>query len=136
MTAPEAIHANARLVIDQLGPLSELGERFGYNRESVEWVEGFIERQRVRPDVRAADKARMVQVLGSFLGECIVHTYGGEWRERDGSWGVFFDPSNAAFPFSKVGKQFDNGAESGDSILSFFDAVGIVILKRPGQPPV
>jgi hypothetical protein len=134
VSASDAILANARLVIDQLGPLSGLGARFGYNRESVEWVEAFIERQRVRPEFKAETQARMVQVLGSFLGECIIHTYGGEWREKDGDWGVFFDASNAAFPFSKVGKQFDNGMESGDSILSFFDAIGVVILKRPERP--
>lgn len=136
MNGHEAILANARLVIDQLGPLSGLGPRFGYNRESVQWIEAFIERQRVRPEVKAEGQARMVQVLGSFLGECIIHTFGGEWREEEGNWGVFFDSSNAVFPFSKVGKQFDNGVESGDSILSFFDAIAVVILKKPERPPM
>jgi hypothetical protein len=131
MPTPEAILANARLVIDQLGPLSGLGSRFGYNRDSVEWVEAFIERQRVRPEFKAEAQARMVQVLGSFLGECIIQTYGGEWREQKGTWGIFFDSSSAAFPFAKVAKQFEDGLEGGDSILSFFELIGPVILKRP-----
>ena len=130
MTSQEAIRENARLVIDTLGPLSGMETRFGYNRESVRWAEGFIERQRLRPEVKA-DPAKMVQILGSFLGECFLHAYGGEWREADGTWGVFFDADNWAFPFAKVRKQFDNGLEGGDSILSFFDLIGPVILKKP-----
>jgi hypothetical protein len=130
VTAQEAIRENARLVIETLGPLSGMENRFGYNRESVCWVEGFIERQRLRPEVKA-DPGKMVQILGSFLGECILHAYGGEWREAHGTWGVFFDAHNAAFPFAKVSKQFDDGLEGGNSILNFFDLIGPVILKKP-----
>jgi hypothetical protein len=131
MTTHEAILANSSLVIEMLGPLSGLGTQFGYNRDSVMWVEGFIERQRLRSDVEAEGRERMIQILGSFLGECIIHTYGGEWREADGTWGVFFDASNAVFPFSKVSKQFANGRERGDSILSMIDNIGPVFLKSP-----
>jgi hypothetical protein len=130
MEPREAIQQNARLVIEKLGPLSGLETRFGYNRESVEWVDGFIERQRLRPEVKA-NPEEMVQVLGSFLGECVLHTYGGEWREHDGSWGVFFDAGNAVFPFAKVRKQFDNGLEGGDSILGFFEIIEPVFLNKP-----
>jgi hypothetical protein len=52
---------------------------------------------------------------------------GGHWQEDSGNWGVFFDDSNAVFPFTKVMKQFENGLEGGASILSFFDLVGLVI---------
>jgi len=49
---------------------------------------------------------------------------------HDGDWGVFFDDSNAAFPFAKVQKQFQNGIDDGESILSFFDVIGLVIVKK------
>jgi hypothetical protein len=42
------IQDNVSLAIEQLGPLSDVD--FGLNQKSVEWVEGFIERQRSRPD--------------------------------------------------------------------------------------
>ncbi len=45
----DKIRANAELVIKQLGPLSSL--EFGYNVESVAWVDGFIEQQRNRSDI-------------------------------------------------------------------------------------
>jgi hypothetical protein len=38
----------AALVIGELAPLSEI--EFGFNRASVEWVAGYIERQRKRRD--------------------------------------------------------------------------------------
>lgn len=68
--------------------------------------------------------------IGSFLGECIIANYGGQWRESEGSWGVFFSERNdrsAAFPFNKVRKQLLNGAD--DSILSFYDVIPIVFDK-------
>ena len=49
------IRANADLVVEQTRGLSDL-EDFGYDEPSVEWLEGFIERQRAarrhRPGVR------------------------------------------------------------------------------------
>ena len=131
MTAEEKIHANAQLVLDRLRSLSDLQTRFGYNHESVKWVEQFIEQQRSPADVTASAIAKLTRILGSYLGECIIHTYGGAWKQRDNQWGVFFDESNAVFPFNKVGKQFQNGLAGGDSILSFFELIGPVILKRP-----
>jgi hypothetical protein len=38
----EKIKANAELVLKQLGPLS--GIDFGYNAQSVAWVDGFMEK--------------------------------------------------------------------------------------------
>ncbi len=136
----EAIRANAALAIEQLGPASELGDAFGYNRDSVKWVEGFIERQRIAGGFSAATVHTLVQVLGSFLGESVIHAYGGEWRTRDGVSGVFFDDRNAVFPFAKVGKQFDQGLANGESILGFFEAIPIVFklanaADRPSDPP-
>jgi hypothetical protein len=133
MTPQEAILANAQMVIEKLGPVSGLETRFGYNRESVEWVEGFIERRRSQPGFKPEDEQMMIQILGSFLGECIIHTFGGEWQEKDGDWGVFFDAANGAFPFNKVHKQFHNGLDAGDSILGFFELIGTMFLDK-GQP--
>lgn len=71
MTTQEMIRANAELVLGQLGQASGL-EDFGYNAESVAWLDGFIERQRVRPDLDQTAAERMSQTLGSYLGECQV----------------------------------------------------------------
>ena len=124
MTQEEKIRANAKLVVDRCSSLSGLDTRFGYNRDSVKWVDGFIERQRTATDVNSDGTAMLIQVLGSYLGECVIHAYGGSWKERDDQWGVSFDDSNVVFPFNKVWKQFHYGHE--DSIFSFFEMIPLV----------
>lgn len=119
MDAREAITANVRLTIEMLGP--ESGLDFGLNRPSVAWLEGFIERQRVRGDEAFAD--RMVSILGSFLGECIAVGSSGMWLwlEDRQTWAVRLAEDKYAFPFAKVQKAFDSGLHGGESILSFYD---------------
>jgi hypothetical protein len=106
---------------------AQSGVELGYDGLSVEWVDGFIERQRVRFPGAAADG--LVNVIGAFVGECVIANYGGRWREDEHGWGVFFDDGNAAYPFAKVRKQFDNGREGGDSVHSFYETIG-VLFKR------
>jgi hypothetical protein len=117
----DLIKKNAELVIEKLGPLS--GIAFGLNRDSVEWVEGFIERQRSQPGFDPNNPGNLVSVLGSFLGECLIAKAGGVWHWSDehADWSVHFGGNNHAFPFSKVLKMFLNGLEGGDSILGFYD---------------
>lgn len=126
----DAIRANAQLAVDKFRSLSDLGLRFGYNRDSVKWVDGFIERERSKPEATADSVAQLVGLIGSYLGECIINEYGGVWRQHEDSWGIFFDNANAVFPFRKVQKQFQDGLKGGDSILSFFDLIGPVIFEQ------
>jgi hypothetical protein len=79
----ERIKANAAMAVEQLRPLS--GMVFGYNPESVEWLQGYIENLRQSGQLGEL-KRKLTDVLGSFLGECIIHCYGGTWEERDGVW--------------------------------------------------
>ena len=134
MTPTEKISANAELVVGQLRQASGM-EDFGYNAESVAWLDGFIERQRARPGFDEEAARGLTQTLGSFLGECVIRCYGGEWREQEGTWAVAFDGGNAVFPFNKVRKQFDNGAE--DSVGSWFETIPIIFARQPErrQPP-
>ena len=130
----EHIEANAEMTIQQLRPLSRMD--FGYDRESVEWLENYIERLRRSGEFQAeATKDRLTSVFGSFLGECIIRCYGGVWTQREGVWCVAFDGDNVAFPFAKVSKQMDNGVE--DGIGGFFRAIPVVFAGRVHlQPPL
>jgi hypothetical protein len=113
------IEANVRLAIEQLGPLGDVD--FGLNSESVQWVEGFIERQRARDDFDVANVGGLVGVLGSFLGACVIAGTGARWhRGDDQRLGVLFPNGSIAFPFAKVEKQFGEGLAGGDSISSFY----------------
>jgi hypothetical protein len=122
MTPEEEIYENAARVIENCGPLSGLGASFGYNRESVVWLDGYIERLRASGEVSSKEQITNLSVaFGCFLGECIRAGHGGEWRQHELAWGVFFPDGQGAFPFSKVRKQLEDGHADGDSILSFYD---------------
>jgi hypothetical protein len=119
MTEEEKIRANAALVAKTLRDVCTSHE-FGYDDLSVKWLEGFIERQRVRADLSDERKRQMGGTIACWLGECIIACHGGAWRNIDGRWGIEFSPGNAAFPFAKVEKQFRNGVGEGDSIYGLF----------------
>lgn len=100
------------------------GFTFGYDAQSVAWLDGYIERQRARAEITEELINGLVNALGSYLGECVIQSYGGYWEEEAGQWRVSFDDENAVYPFAKVAKQFNNGSE--DSIRSFFETIPLV----------
>jgi hypothetical protein len=116
----DLIKKNAELVVATAE--KHLERKVGYDRDGVEWLDGYIQRQHEHgdPDNREA----LVSTLGSFLGECIIETYGGDWTHTEYGWSVAFDNGNAAYPFAKAAKQLENGAE--DSVLSFFDSIPVM----------
>lgn len=118
----ELIRKNAELVVAQMQAVADFP--FGYTPDSVAFVDGFIERQRVRSDITPDIIENLVNTLGSFLGQSVIFCYGGDWCEDNGSWAVAFDENNKVYPFDKVRKQFANGQE--DSIESFFTVIPVV----------
>lgn len=122
----EEIHANAELVVQQFSPLKAGG--FGYDEESVCWLDGYI--GRLRDDGKFStpeERRKIVGILGSYLGECIIRNFGGSWAQRDGNWCVAFDENNCAYPFANVEKRFDFGDE--DSILGFYTSIPMLFSK-------
>jgi hypothetical protein len=120
------LQQTAASVIEQLGPLS--GIEFGFNRESVEWVTEFIERQRARPDLDNDMISGLTGAVGSFLGESLIAATGArwEWSDEFQQWSINLGGNNTAYPFAKVRKQLESGLEGGESIISFYD----IILKH------
>jgi hypothetical protein len=119
----EMIKADARLVIKELRPISFVG--FGLNRESVAWLESYIEHLRKSGAFEdKVTKSKVAILFGSFLGQCIIECYGGNWEKHDGERCVAFDSNNAVFPFAKVTKQMENGLEEG--VASFFKTIPVV----------
>lgn len=118
----DKLKQNAELVVKQMSQVSGLD--FGYDAQSVAWLDGYIERQRARTDLTRELVDGLVSVFGSYLGECVITCYDGYWENEDGQWRVSFNAENAVYPFAKVRKQFENGAE--DSIRSFFETIPII----------
>jgi hypothetical protein len=129
-TQGQTIREIARKARSFFSVASKCGDKFGYDRESLAWVEGFIEERRLRKDITAEERTTLVQLIGSYLGECVIQAYGGVWREHNNDWGVFFENSSAAFPFRKVWRQFESGISGGDSIVGFFDVVPEILFKK------
>jgi hypothetical protein len=122
----QLIRSNAAFAVEQFGALANF--EFGFNRQSVEWVEGFIERQRER----GGDHYKMIGIIGSFLGEAIVAQTGATWVANGDTFGLQFqngDHLDTCFPFGKVAKQFEMGLAAGESVLAFHDLVVDVVAK-------
>lgn len=100
-----------------------------FDRSGVEWLDAYIMRQHEKGDPAQFDA--LTSTLGSFFGECIIRTYGGEWAEDQYGLAVRFDESNAVYPFAKVAKQLEDGAE--ESVLSMFDTIPVVFKSVLGE---
>jgi hypothetical protein len=91
-----------------------------YDRDSVHWLAGYIDRMRV--NTPPEDWSCMTNVMGAFLGECIIRNIGGEWALHHHVACVRFDDQHAVFPFTTVIGQFEHGSAAGDSILGTYDS--------------
>jgi hypothetical protein len=124
----EQFRSSADWLIQNMRPVSLMD--FGYTRDSVKWLEGYIERLRLSGQFNdAASRDNMIGVFGSFLGECIIQSYGGSWEQRDEGWRIEFKPGSYVLPFAKVSKQMSIGLEDGigwlfDSIPEVFLGIG------------
>ena len=107
--------------------LSARGPSFGYDRDSLSWVEEYIESNRGK--FSELEIKTLTQFVGAYLGECVRQKYGGSWNQKDGAWGIFFDNNAAAFPFAKAQKFMEDGVAAGDSITGFFDIVPFILNK-------
>ena len=112
----DRIRRNAEVVI----PLARKhsGHEVGFDRSGVQWLNSFIQQLHEEGTLPSEE---LVSALGSYLGECIIACFGGQWSQVNGVWCVKFDDRNVAYPFAKVAKQLEHGSE--DSVLGFFDAV-------------
>lgn len=127
----DALRANAELVVQQLA--SARGGHFGYDEDSVRWLDGYIGRLRANPNFESAEKrGNLVSVLGSYLGECIIRNFGGSWVKQGGGWCVAFDERNRAFPFAKIEKRFERGDE--ESIVAFYTAIPVLFRRQHMSP--
>ena len=120
LSVPDQLRANADLV--QRTVRENLETELTFDQTGVEWIDGYI--NRLRDSIGADKRSGLISTLASFIGECIIRTFGGTWVEKDGWWGVKVSERVWACPFAKVEKQFENGAE--DSVASFFRCIPIL----------
>lgn len=116
----EQIKRKARLAVELFSPICDI--EFGFNGQSVEWVEGYVERMRKRTDFNDGSWNGMIDTIGAFLGECILARTGGTWEiSEDRRWCIRLPSGDSAFPMTKVSKQFAQGVDAGESIFGFYN---------------
>lgn len=110
----EAIQLNTRSVQKIL---SDAEAPADCSIEALEWLENLL--MKVRGQLDDDARAKMIDNVGAFLGECLCKQYQGTWVEVKGNLGVMMDEGALiAFPFLKVAKFVDKGAA--DSFVSMF----------------
>jgi hypothetical protein len=98
LSVPDKLRANADLVVHTIR--DGFDAELTFDRAGVDWIDGYINDLR---GVLAADRrSAVVDRLASFVGECIIRTYGGIWVEQDGWWGVRVSERVWACPFAKI----------------------------------
>lgn len=123
------IRSNAELV--RSVALENLGVGIDYDEAGVRWLSQYIDDQRENADQELKD--RLPSTLGSYLGECIRLTYGGQWvQDPEQGWSVKINEKLSVYPFNKVRKQLDNA--EGESVLPFFTAIAALQGGKPVKP--
>lgn len=117
LTPEEMIRANAELVLETAR--GEFAQDIGFDKPGVVWLNGYIQGLVEAGDVDASEQ--LCDNLGSFLGTCIIETYGGQWQDTEYGWAVVIKDDFAVFPFNKVLKHLTEG--EGDSVLGLFTSI-------------
>jgi len=104
-----------------------------YDETGVRWLETYIDGQRQSASEEV--KSNLPSALGSFLGECIRHTFGGQWVQvPEQGWMIKINDRLSVFPFNKVEKQLAN--EDGESVLGLFTAIPSLLAGIPTDQSV
>ncbi len=99
------LREDAQLVIDVIGEKEAV--QLDYTAESVRWLDDYIERHRGELD--ASDKSLLQEKFGAYLGETMLHNFGGRWtRDSQGEWKIVFDEQHQASPFALIGEHLDH----------------------------
>ena len=98
---------------------AQLQLELDYDEAGVRWLDGYIDRARLRPTDDQWKGA--IHLIGAFLGECTIRSVGGHWASHENMLCIALDRKDLVFPHNKVIKQFKYGKEGGDSILGFYE---------------
>ena len=126
MNMESNIRSNAELV--RSVARETLGVSADYDEAGVRWLDQYIDGQREAASQEL--KERLPSTLGSYLGECVRLTYGGQWvQDPEQGWSVKINEKLSVYPFNKVRKQL--ASAEGESVLGFFKAIAAL---RDGRP--
>ena len=123
------IKNNAAAVVKMFSPPGQ-SAAFGLTAHSVAALDEYIGRT-VNSATTGATKEKLMNLVGSFLGECIVANYGAKWTiTDDGQVRMTLSPKKTVHfldPFGKVAKRIQNGPE--DSLAAYFSGLIPHVIK-------
>lgn len=132
-SVPEQLRANADVAVSTFCEHFKIALTF--DQAGVERIDLFI--NLVREHIIAFDRACYSAMLGAFVGEAIIRTFGGTWVEKEGEWCVQVNEAIWACPFAKVAKQFKHGPK--ESVVGYFTLIPTLLsssgLDVPGAAP-
>jgi hypothetical protein len=121
----EEIKSAGEMVIARFN--KDFEANLAFNAESVEWVEGYIQRNR---EVLSKEYRISWSIsFGYLLGEAIISAYGGAWEYDEilDEWMIDLgQPVGSANP---IGKTYKFLSSPDESILSFFKVIGLAKAK-------
>lgn len=126
-SVPEQLRGNADVVVSTVS--EHCGVMLTFDYAGVEWIDGYINRNRECILADDDELVATINVLAAFVGEAIIRTFGGTWVEREGEWCVQVNEAIWACPFAKVAKQFKNGPK--ESVAGYFTLIP-TLLSLPG----
>lgn len=128
LTPEEMIRANAEMVLSVAR--NDFGQDIGFDAAGVRWLDTYIQRLHDEGGVEASEE--LCDRLGSFLGTCVIETYGGTWQDTEYGWAVVVKDDFAVFPFNKALKHLTEGA--GDSVHGLYASIPAMIGYAAGTP--
>ncbi|WP_437203299.1 hypothetical protein [Planctomicrobium sp. SH664] len=125
MSSPEPNSASfqrqAELVVGVFA--DELDITLTYDAAGIAHLATYLEQAREMLQTPLAEQA--VFNLGAFLGESIRRTCGGEWREREGWWGIEIGPEVIACPFVQIQAQLREGPDQ--AVTRYFSCLQEIV---------
>lgn len=130
MRTERLIHENVWTVMETLGKSSGV-PHFGMNSASLAWLDGHLDRLHEDEGIDPLSTEVTVDLIGSFLGECIIECYGGAWDYLEGQLCIRVLGGRITFPFAKVRRRLVAEAP-GDTLFEYFERIPELYARRAG----
>ena len=126
------LERNSQRVVEWFASASGL-QTFGCNDASFAYIDGFLSRQADTLNASQQTSDRVVSLIGSFLGQCVVQVYGGRWVSSGTGLAVEVKTPRHVHrvqPFDKVAKRLRDG--DSESLVTYYrDLLPTVFGNQP-----
>lgn len=111
MTGAERLRETAELFVKLA---TDAGQALEFDDAGIRWAAWYVDG--IRPVEREDQRRVQAALVGSFVGEALIATRGGEWVNDDGEWSLRLADGTRVHPFRQALKHITDGED--ESILS------------------